>query len=777
MTQTGEAWQVDSVDRYELTDPDSGRTYEIGIALPLSYAATDRPYPAVVVLDGNLCFGIALDAASLQSATGEIAELIVVGVGTPRREGLAAHALKRLRDMTPVVPRLDGAESPVDRLLLQRIAGAGLTPTEAFGGADAFLAFLANRLLPFVTGRYRVDVTRLGLFGHSAGGIFTVHALLTPSSPFSHYTAGSFPADWLGDEVTARIAAFRDSGHGRHVRVYYGVGGAELVDEKLGPALRGGMQLLERLAAPPVSGIDLALRVYPEETHTSVMASLLSSAFRWHYATGFSYSQAAAARVATAKKAGATPMTAVQKLIAALPEGDVLVGADVRMRARNYWDPASMEAMAVVRPRSTEEVATVLRICHAHRQPVVPQGGRTGVCDGDRATAGDVVLSLERLAAVEEIDVAGRTVVVQAGCVLERLQQAVAAKGLYLPLDLGARGSCTIGGNVATNAGGINVIRFGMTRALVLGLEVVLADGTILSSLNRMLKNNSGYDLKQLFIGSEGTLGVVTRVVLSLEEEFTSATSALVALERGDHLAGLLKHMVRGLGGTLTSFEVMWGDHYRAVTAPGAHVSPLNRDYAFYVVMEALGSDATLDETRFGRTLESAMDAGLIADAVLPKSRQERDRIWAIREDFSAVLGDRPQYLYDVSLPIKDMMAYVADVRHRLDVRWPGARLYVLGHIGDGNLHFFISPGCNEPELHQMLNAAVYEPLVRFGGAVSAEHGIGLEKKSWLRISRTTEEIATMRLLKRSLDPHNILNPGKVIDADCDGPAAAILRQ
>jgi FAD/FMN-containing dehydrogenase len=471
--------------------------------------------------------------------------------------------------------------------------------------------------------------------------------------------------------------------------------------------------------------------------------------------------------------AGGSTNAAIAALVAALPDGTVVTGVDVGARARSYWDPAPLEAAAIVRPRSTEEVATVLRICHAHRQPVVPQGGRTGVCDGERATVDEIVLSLERLCAIEEIDVLGRSVVVQAGCVLERLQQAVAAKGLYLPLDLGARGSCTIGGNAATNAGGINVIRFGMTRSLVLGLEAVLADGTILSSMNRMLKNNSGYDLKHLFIGSEGTLGVVTRVVLSLKEEFNSATSALVALESGDDLARLLKHMDRALGGTLTAFEVMWGDHYRAVTVTGAHISPLPRDYPYYVVMEGLGADAAFDEARFHRALESAVDAGLIADAVVPKSTQERDRIWSIREDFSAILGDRPQYLYDVSLPIRDMMAYVADVRQRLEQRWPGARLYVLGHIGDGNLHFFISPGCDEPNLHESVNAAVYEPLVRYGGAVSAEHGVGLEKKSWLRISRTPAEIATMRLLKRSLDPHNILNPGKIFDAQGDGAVPA----
>jgi FAD/FMN-containing dehydrogenase len=255
-------------------------------------------------------------------------------------------------------------------------------------------------------------------------------------------------------------------------------------------------------------------------------------------------------------------------------------------------------------------------------------------------------------------------------------------------------------------------------------------------------------------------------VVLSLKPSFASSASALVALEHGDHVARLLNHVDRGLGGTLASYEVMWGDHYRAVTIDGTHASPLSREHAFYVVLEALGGDAPSDGERFTRTLESAVDAGLIVDAVLPKSQQERDQIWAIREDFSAVLHDRPQFLYDVSLPIKDMMSYVEDVKRRLEGRWPGSRLYVLGHIGDGNLHFFISPGREEADLHAAVDAAVYEPLVRYGGAISAEHGIGLEKKPWLRLSRTSAELALMRRLKHCLDPRNILNPGKIFEFD-----------
>lgn len=460
----------------------------------------------------------------------------------------------------------------------------------------------------------------------------------------------------------------------------------------------------------------------------------------------------------------------IAALRAQLGEEAVLTGADVGARSRNFWDAAPLEALTIVRPRTTQEVSSALRICHERGQPVVTHGGRTGCCDGDRSGRADVVVSLERMIGVEEIDPVGRTVTVQAGCVLQTLQEAVASHGLYLPLDLGARGSCTIGGNVATNAGGINVIRYGMVRALVLGLEAVLADGTVLSSMNRMLKNNSGYDLKQLFIGTEGTLGIITRVVLALKEAPVSAASALVALDEPEKIARLLKHMDRGLGGLLSAYEVMWGSYFRAVTEPGWHAAPLSRDYPYYVVMEAQGADQELDSARFESTLESAFDGGLIVDAVLPKSKSERDRVWAIREDFESVLQRRPLFLYDVSLPIRDMVAYVRKVEQRLEDLWPEHEFYVLGHIGDGNLHFFIHPGIEAaPGQHEQSDRAVYEPLSEFGGAVSAEHGIGLDKRRWLPLSRNHEEIAVMRLLKRSLDPKNILNPGKVIDMSHPG--------
>ncbi|HVN41890.1 MAG TPA: FAD-binding oxidoreductase, partial [Steroidobacteraceae bacterium] len=430
-------------------------------------------------------------------------------------------------------------------------------------------------------------------------------------------------------------------------------------------------------------------------------------------------------------------------------------------------DASPLEAAALVRPSTTKELSRLMRLCHARSQPVVIHGGRTGVCDGDRAGPQDVVISLERMAAIEEIDAVGRTATVQAGCTLQAMQNAAEERGLFFALDLGARGSCTIGGNVATNAGGSNVLRYGMMRAQVLGLEAVLADGTIVSSMNRMLKNNTGYDLKQLFIGSEGTLGIVTRVIVGLHERSSSLNTALVAIDGGEKLPLFLKHMDRALGGTLSSFEAMWGEYYREVTKPGRHTAPLGREHAFYVIAESQGPDPENDARRFEDAVTAALEGGLVVDAVLPKSGTERDRIWAIRENFEALFEQRPVFLYDVSVPIKAMLAYVEEVEAAIVRQWPNGRFFVLGHVADGNLHFFVIPGATQDDpaqLHRLSDEMVYRPLAHCGGAVSAEHGTGLEKKAWMSVTRNSEEIELMRLLKRTLDPRNILNRGKVLD-------------
>ena len=272
-----------------------------------------------------------------------------------------------------------------------------------------------------------------------------------------------------------------------------------------------------------------------------------------------------------------------------------VLGPDaVAERATSYWNSAPMRAAALVMPESTGDVAALLARCNDSAQPVITQGGLTNCVAAVEPGSADVVLSTEKMRSVIDVDTVGGTVVVEAGVVLQALQEAVAELGYRFPLDLGARGSCTIGGNIATNAGGINVLRYGMMRNLVLGLESVLADGTVISSMNRMLKNNAGYDTKQLFVGTEGTLGVVTRAVLRIFPAPTSRQDALVAFADFDAVIEFLGRMQAELAGTLSAFEVMWGGYYRAVTATGGHRAPLARDYDYYVVFQAEGADAEI---------------------------------------------------------------------------------------------------------------------------------------------------------------------------------------
>jgi len=444
--------------------------------------------------------------------------------------------------------------------------------------------------------------------------------------------------------------------------------------------------------------------------------------------------------------------------------GQLLDSQSVASRATSYWNPAPMQAKAMVLPVSTDEIAAILRHCNASRQSVITHGGLTNCVSAVEPNLDDLVLSTEKLHDIVEIDRVGGTAIVEGGAVLQTVQETVAREGMYFPLDLGARGSCTIGGNIATNAGGINVLRYGMMRNLVLGLEVVMADGTVMSSMNRMLKNNAGYDMKQLFIGSEGTLGIVTRAVLRLFPQPTSRQDALVAMTSIDNVIAFLGMLQRELAGSLSAFEIMWGNYYQAVTGDNGHRPPLARDYPFYVVFQAEGSDPDFDAARFERVLERAFEDELIADAVIPKSAGEARAIWEIRENFEPALTKPPFYLYDVSLPIRDMAAYVDSVQDNVSRRWPNALCTALGHMADGNLHFFVAPG--EPgDFHADSDECVYAPLQRYGGSVSAEHGIGLEKLGWLPHSKSATEIGLMRTLKTTLDPNNILNPGRVLSA------------
>ncbi len=447
-----------------------------------------------------------------------------------------------------------------------------------------------------------------------------------------------------------------------------------------------------------------------------------------------------------------------------LGEDGVLSGADVASRSAGWSRPDGLLAWALLRPRSTEEVSQALALCHAAGQSVITHGGLTGLVRGADTEKGDIVLSLERMRRIESIDRRARTATVQAGVTPQALQEAVAEADLTFPLDLGARGSCTLGGNAATNAGGNRVIRYGMMRSLVLGIEAVLADGSVIPALSSIIKNNAGYDLKQLFIGSEGTLGVITRLTLRLFERARSQDTALVAVDSFAAVTDFLKHIDQRLGGALSAFEVMWPDFYELVTTtPAKGRAPLPHGHPYYVLLESQGGDAAADAVRFESALEAALDKGMIADAAIARSQADRDAMWGLRDDVSQMLRFAPICSFDVSLPLAQMEAYVAELGTALTAQWPQHRCFTFGHLGDGNLHIIVAPGAGDSDTRRRVEDLVYQPLASIGGSISAEHGIGLSKKQHLHLSCSPQEIALMQTLKKALDPKGILNPGRVI--------------
>lgn len=455
--------------------------------------------------------------------------------------------------------------------------------------------------------------------------------------------------------------------------------------------------------------------------------------------------------------------TLIEQFRDILDDNAIMLGDAVSGRAVHVWDDSPIAAQVILRPTTTEQVAAIMKLCEEAGQTVVAHGGRTGLVQSSITDANDVIVSLERMNIIEEVDEIGRTMTVQAGVPLQLLQDTAVEKGLFFPVDLGARGSCQIGGNVSTNAGGNRVIRFGMMRDNILGIEAVLADGTIVSSMNKMLKNNAGYDLKQLFIGTEGTLGIVTRLVLRLREAVTEQETAFVSFDTFDQVTGFLKYIDGALGGKLSAYEVLWHDYYDLVTtAPATNRPPVEKTRPYYALVESLGS--TRDREGFESAFFKALEDGLIADAAIAQSGAEAAAMWAIRDDVEHFFRyGRPQ-IFDVSIAIRHVGEYVDEVKTRLAANWAQHYCFTFGHIGDGNIHFAITvPGAG-PEDHRKVEECVYEPLQPYGGSVSAEHGIGLEKKDFLAISRSADEIALMRRLKHALDPKGILNRGKIFE-------------
>ncbi|MDH3994792.1 MAG: FAD-binding oxidoreductase [Gammaproteobacteria bacterium] len=431
---------------------------------------------------------------------------------------------------------------------------------------------------------------------------------------------------------------------------------------------------------------------------------------------------------------------------------------------RTQQDPVMPDV--VLKPESTEQVSAILRICSAAGQALVPLGGKSGLANGHMQTGNEIGLSLERMNTIEEIDTVNRTMTVQAGCILQVAADAAVEKELLLPLDFGARGSATIGGNVSTNAGGNMVIRYGMVRDMVLGLEVVLADGTVVTSLNKMLKNNTGYDLKQWFIGAEGTLGVVTRVVLRLRPHPRSQNTALLAVDDFDSVSKLLTWLDSHTAGTLSAFEVMWPEFYEYITREeSVHTPPLPHGSAHYVLVETLGSNPELDAENFELVLGEAMERGLVSDAVLTRSQAERNAIWEIRDDVLEFFKLGPFIPFDISVTIENMESFIAEIRAGMKkVEEPIC--IVFGHLGDSNLHVLLGTRNADEFDYDALQTLLYDAVERYDGSVSAEHGIGLTKREQLPRSRSETELRLMKGMKRMLDPNNILNPNKIFAAE-----------
>ncbi|KSV64557.1 hypothetical protein N182_11615 [Sinorhizobium sp. GL2] len=454
-------------------------------------------------------------------------------------------------------------------------------------------------------------------------------------------------------------------------------------------------------------------------------------------------------------------MTIVDDLKQAL--GDiVLTGTQIGERHRSDASLTGRELpRAVIRPTSSGEIATALRLCNENGQTVVVQGGLTGLAGGANAGNDAVVISLERYTGIEEIDPQAGTMTVRAGTPLEVAQRAAEDAGFLLPIDLGARGSCQIGGNLATNAGGIRVLRYGVTRDNVLGLEAVLADGTIISSLNKMIKNNTGYDLRQFFIGSEGTLGVITRAVLRLRPLPAGRLTALCALESYDDVVAFLTRCQRRLPG-LSAFEAMWENYFR-FNAEAEKLKFFDEIPPFAVIVEQdLFGDAS-ERDGFEAFLGEALEDGIIADALIAQSEKESRSFWSVREGH-AMDSQLPALVnLDVSLPIGDIGRFATECGAALFQRFPAAHVSFFGHVADSNLHIAFSEPDSDADTPHIVDGIVYEIVRRYKGSISAEHGIGTLKRDFLDHSRSPAELELMHRIKRALDPNGILNPGKVI--------------
>ena len=453
----------------------------------------------------------------------------------------------------------------------------------------------------------------------------------------------------------------------------------------------------------------------------------------------------------------------VELLAGMADEVSIVSPADAAPGYTRDWTDQYGEPAPVVRPRTPEALAEVMRRLHLHGIPVVAQGGRTGLVAGAVPLAGEVVVSCELLRAIEACDLYGGTMTVQAGVSLQTVQDEAARHGLFYPVDLGARGTCTIGGTIATNAGGNRVLQYGMTRASVLGLEAVLPDGTIVSRLNPVIKDNAGYDLKQIFVGSEGTLGIVTRAVLRLLPLPLERVTVAIGLESLTQVLDALVACRLALGPGLTSFEVMWRDFHEHVTRQLAiGRDPFGGEAEFLVLIEIslFGNDADVERQRALDIMVDLAERIATDQIVVAKSASEASELWRIREASGEVAHSVGNCIpFDVSIPTAHLVEALGRIEQQLASIDPSLKQFRYGHLGDGNLHLMVV--CDE-RVAAEVDAAVYETVTAFRGSLSAEHGIGLAKRQALARYSSPPEIAMMQKIKKAIDPLNLLNRDRV---------------
>ncbi|EDQ89466.1 uncharacterized protein MONBRDRAFT_25135 [Monosiga brevicollis MX1] len=421
------------------------------------------------------------------------------------------------------------------------------------------------------------------------------------------------------------------------------------------------------------------------------------------------------------------------------------------------------QTAAVLRPRSTEEVSAIMRYCHERKLAVTPQGGNTGLVGGSVPLHDELILSTSLMNQVYGIDAVARTLTCQAGCVLETLNAALAEHDLMMPLDLGAKGSCQIGGNISSNAGGLRFLRYGSLHGSVLGLKAVLPNGDVIDTMKGLRKDNTGYDLKQLFIGSEGTLGIITEVLMGVVQKPSAVNVAFLACPGYDQVQQTLVAAQKGLGEILSAFEFLDHEGMRCVNETVDVPNPFDSTAPFYVLVETHGSNSEHDYAKLEAFLENAMETGCVVDGVVAQDATQAAALWQVRERITEGLQhDGVVYKYDISLPVQHLYSLVEAMRPR--VADLATRCVGFGHLGDGNLHLNITSPTASEELFAQIEPFVYEFTREHRGSISAEHGLGLMKARHIHYSQPAANVTLMRQLKGLLDPHGLLNPYKTVE-------------